>query len=586
MINKFDNSFKLNEEQLVSLKQIVPEAFKDGSVDIGALSEALSDYSGEEDLDIDDYLFGLYWPGKRDAKRAATVPPPGTLVPVPGEGVDEETTRNIYIEGENLEVLKIIKKTYKEQIKVIYIDPPYNMGSDEIYKDDFSESERSYLYRTGQIDENGIKLTTNSKSEGRFHSNWLTIMYPRLRLSFSLLKEGGIIFISIGEDEVHNLRHICNEIFGEDNFIAQIPWRKRTAKSDVPFGISQDYDWIICYAKSELFAAGIEGGTRRYFETDDLPGRPWRIHDLTTQRSASERPNSYFTLENPKNGEKYPANPNRTWALTVDTFPDYYSKNRIVFPGDYKFLNISKPAFRYFKDDDIKKADGAFGYIAVSTQLPENIGLSEDGTKEIIRLFGKKVFSYPKPVNLIKYLIKIATVNDSDVIVLDFFSGSASTAHAVMQLNTEADITHKFIMVQLQESCKINSEAYKAGFKNICEIGMERIRLAGKKIKQEAGLSAKNLDTGFKVFRLAPSNIKPAKPYTGTDVDELPDWFSGDPLIDGWKTENLITEVMLKEGFPLDSTITALDIYKKNKVFQVSSDFCKHSLIICFDKTI
>ena len=211
MPEKFDNSFKLNEEQIEQLKQIIPEAFKDGLVDIGALSDALSDYSGDDSLDIDDNLFGLYWPGKRAAKRAAAVPPPGTLVPVPGDGVDEDTTRNIYIEGENLEVLKIIHKAYAGQIKMIYIDPPYNTGNDFIYPDDFSESEESYLFRTGQIDEKGIKLTTNSKSEGRFHSNWLSMIYPRIKISYSLLKDGGIIFISIGEDEVHNLRNICNE---------------------------------------------------------------------------------------------------------------------------------------------------------------------------------------------------------------------------------------------------------------------------------------------------------------------------------------------------------------------------------------
>ena len=252
-------------------------------------------------------------------------------------------------------------------------------------------------------------------------------------------------------------------------------WRKRTAKSDVPFGISQDYEWVLCYAKSDKFVACIEGGTRKYFETDDLPGRPWRIHDLTKQTSASERPNSFFTMVNPKNGDEYPANPNRTWAITKETFDKYYADGRIVFPGDYDFLNISKPALRYFKEDDMAKAGEKFGFMPVSTNLPNEIGMTQDGTKEITELFGNKVFGFPKPTLLAHYFIKIATTttpNDSDII-LDFFSGSATTAHAVMQLNAEDGGNRQFIMVQLPELCPESSEAFKAGYKNICEIGKE-----------------------------------------------------------------------------------------------------------------
>ena len=587
MPEKFNNSFKLNETQLEQLKQIIPEAFKDGFVDIGALSDALSDYSGADVLEADEHLYGLYWPGKKAARKMAQTKPKGSLVPVPGDGVDEETTRNIYIEGENLEVLKLLKKAYEGRIKMIYIDPPYNTGNDFIYDDNFTETVEEFQIRMGIVNKEGVKQTTNNKADGRFHSKWLSMMYPRLRLARDLLSDDGVIFISIDDNEVAQLRKICDEIFGDDGFVACFPWRKRTAKSDVPFGVSQDFEWIICYANSEKSKVAIEGGTRRYYETDDLPGRPWRIHDLTTQRSSAERPNSFFTMVNPKNGNEYPANPQRTWAMTEDTFPKYYSENRVVFPGDYNFLNISKPSFRYFKDDDIKKADGAFGYIAVSTLLPEDIGRSEDGTKEISELFGKKIFNYPKPVNLIKYLVKIVTAFDKNAIILDFFSGSSTTAQAVMQLNAEEDNSNlKFIMTQLPEKCEENSDAFRSRFKNICEIAKERIRLAGKKIEQEAGLNAANLDTGFKVFRLSQSNFKPAEPYTGSDIKEIPDWFSGDPLIEDWKPENLIIEVMLKEGFPLDSSIKNLDAYKKNKIYEVTHDFCGHSLVICLDTNI
>ncbi|GHU66303.1 hypothetical protein FACS189447_06880 [Spirochaetia bacterium] len=587
MAKKLTPSFKFNEDQIERLKQIVPEAFKDGMLDFNALYDALQNYTDEE-IDADDNFYGLYWPGKKEAKRAVAVPPRGTLIPVKGDGIDEETTKNLYIEGDNLEVLKILQKAYAGKISVIFIDPPYNIGSDELYEDNFSESIESYRLRTGQYDSDGIQLTTNTKADGRYHSKWLSIMYPRIKLANSLLQPGGVIFISIDDNEVHNLRLLCNEIFGDESFVAQIPWRKRTAKSDVPFGISQDYDCILCYGKTELFSAGIEGGTRRYFETEDLPGKPWRIHDLTTQRTATERPNSNFTMVNPKTSDKYPVNPNRTWAVTTETFEKYYKDNRIVFPGDYNFLNITKPAFRYFKEEDIRKADGTFGYIPVSTFLPESVGMSETGTKEITELFNEKIFSYPKPSKLIQYLIKIATVSEKEAIILDFFSGSASTAQAVIQHNYENECNFNFIVIQIPEKCKDNSTAFKSGYKNICEIGKERIRRAGKKIKQDAGLNANNLDIGFKVFRLSPSNYKKWANYTGTDIKEAEALFEGfeNPLVDGWKPENLLTEIMLIEGFPLDSVITNLGAFKKNKIEKVSSDFCDHSLFVCLDRQI
>ena len=237
------------------------------------------------------------------------------------------------------------------------------------------------------------------------------------------------------DNEVENMLKCISEVFGACNFVAQIPWRKRTAKSDVPFGISQDYEYILCFAKSSNFEARKDGKERKYYETPDFVGRPWRVHDLTKQTTASERPNSYFTIVNPKTGAQYPANPNRTWAITEDTFRTYYAENRIVFPGDYSFLNIQKPVLRYWKEDDMKKAGDKFGKVAVSTKLPDNIGMSQDGTKEITSLLGSKVFSFPKPASLIKYLIYTST--EKEDFVLDFFSGSATTAHAAMQLNAE-----------------------------------------------------------------------------------------------------------------------------------------------------
>ena len=279
------------------------------------------------------------------------------------------------------------------------------------------------------------------------------------------------------------MKTICDEVFGEKNFVAMIPWRKRTAKSDVPFGVSQDFEWIIVYAKSDKFVASIDGKERKYYLSDDFHNKPWRVHDLTKQTTASERPNSFFTIVNPKNGKEYPANPNRTWAITEETFKQYYNENRIVFPGDYDFLNIAKPVLRYWKEDDMKKAGEAFGRVAVSTKLPDEIGMSQDGTKEVTDIFERKIFSFPKPSSLIKFYLTI--LHDSSALVLDFFSGSATTAHAVMQLNAEDGGNRKYIMIQLPEKTDEDSEAFIAGYKNICEIGKERIRRAGKKILDE-----------------------------------------------------------------------------------------------------
>lgn len=286
---------------------------------------------------------------------------------------------------------------------------------------------------------------------------------------------------------------------------------KRTAKSDVPFGISQDYEWVVVYAKTNSFIASIEGKERKYFTSPDFPNKPWRIHDMTTQRTALERPNCFFTIINPKTGEKYEANPNRVWANNEETFLQYYKDNRIVFPGDYDFLKISKPVLRYWKEEDIAKAGESFGRIAVTTKLEENIGMSQDGTKEITNLFKGKVFSYPKPSSLIKFYLSI--IHNKECLVLDFFSGSSTTAHAIMQLNAEDGGKRKFIMVQLPEltytaktekykddeeekehyviddttghpAVVKDSDARKAGYYNVCEIGKERIRRAGKKIRR------------------------------------------------------------------------------------------------------
>lgn len=563
------------KERLEALRSLIPEAFAEGKIDWEKLKAALG-----EEVNFSNERYVLNWAGKSDAFRIMQQPSAATLVPCKEESVDFDDTENIFIEGENMEVLKVLQKSYFGKVKMIYIDPPYNTGNDSfIYPDKFSETKVEYQKRVGDKDAEGYMMRDgmfqkNSRENGQYHSNWLNMMMPRLYLAKSLLRDDGVIFVSIDDNEVHNLRLLMNEIFGEENFVAAFPWRKRTAKSDVPFGISQDYEWIVCFAKTDSFVASIENDNRKYYETPDFPNRPWRFHDMTTQRSAIERPNCFFTIINPKNGNEYPANPNRVWANNEETFQEYYRQNRIIFPGDYDFLNLSKPVIRYWKEDDEEKAGENFGRVTVSTKLPEDIGMSQDGTKEMTDLFGAKVFSYPKPTALLAYLLKIAT--KSNDIILDFFAGSGTTAHAVMQLNKEDGGHRKFICVQLPEPCDEKSEAYKAGYSTIAEISKERIRRASAKIKaevlaaqaeqqQKLQFEEENAlqmpDLGFKVFKLSDSNFKQWRNIPGANKEEwkqqIIDFIN--PVAENATVENMMYELLLKSGKSLNSKIEHAD---------------------------
>ena len=577
---------------------------KDGKPELAIDFEKLQAELSNEIIGEGEERYQFTWPDKRAANRLANTPTTMTLRPCREESEDFDHTQNLYIEGDNLDVLKVLRETYLGKVKMIYIDPPYNTGNDFVYNDDFAQSCSEFEEISGLFDEEGNQtidpMQRNTESNGRFHTDWLNMIYPRLKVARDLLSDDGVIFISIDDNEVENLMKICDEIFGEMNFVAQIPWRKRTAKSDVPFGISQDYEFIICYVKSGEFRASIPGGERKYYETPDYPGRPWRVHDLTKQTTASERPNSYFTMVNPKTGEKYPANQLRTWAVTYDTFDEYYNQGRIVFPGDYDFLKIGKPMLRYWKEDDMKKAGEDFGRIAVSTKLPDVIGMSQDGTKEVTNLIDGKIFSFPKPSSLIKFFLEI--INSKDSLILDFFSGSATTAHAVMQLNAEDGGNRKFIMVQLPEKTDEKSEAYKAGYKNICEIGKERIRRAGKNLLADVlsgvgkadgsgyGVGIDNydeyvkatgdrvLDIGFRVLKLDSSNME--------DVYYTPQEFTMQSLFDenvkaDRTGEDLLFQVMLDLGIELSAKIETRQIADKT-VYLVDENY----LIACFDRDV
>jgi adenine-specific DNA-methyltransferase len=564
---------------------------KDGKPEAVIDFDKLRDELSTELVEGSDERYQFTWPDKRIANHLANTPTTMTLRPCREESVDFDNTENLYIEGDNLDVLKVLRETYLGKVKMIYIDPPYNTGNDFVYNDDFTSSYEEFAESCKVYDEDG-NLTFNPKANGegngRFHTDWLNMIYPRMKVARDLLSDDGVIVISIDDNEKENLSKVCDEVFGELNFVATFPWRKRTAKSDVPFGVSQDFEWLIVYAKSSNFVASLDGKERKYYETQDFPDRPWRVHDMTTQRTALERPNSNFTIVNPKTGDEFPVNPQAVWRITKDGFPSYLKENRIIFPGDYEFLRISKPVLRYWKEDDIKKDGESFGRVAVSTKLEESVGMSQDGTKEIMALFDGKVFSFPKPSSLIKSFIKI--INDKSSIILDFFSGSATTAHAVMKLNAEDGGNRKFIMVQLPEVTDEKSEARKAGYNTICEIGKERIRRAGKQILDSLKKPAEDLfsaaeetpkiDVGFRVLKLDSSNMEDVY-YTPEELD--PTQIVG--LIDNVKADrtpmDLLFQVMPQCGCLFSDKIVATKIEGK-EVFNVDDGY----LIACFDQNV
>ena len=535
--------------------------------------------------------YTLNWPGKNKALLTANAPIAKTLRPYEGESVDFTKTKNLFIEGDNLDVLKLLQETYLNAVKMIFIDPPYNRkkGSDLLYRDDFVEDIESFLKRSNQKDEEGNRLVINNDSNGRYHSDWLSMMYPRLKLARNILSDRGVIFISIDDNEVANLRRICDEIFGESNFVGTFPWRSRTAKADVPFGVSVDVEWVVAYAK-ENFLAG-RAGERKYYKTDDYEDR-WRLQDLTKNTTKGERENSFFTMINPRNGDEYPANELRTWSVTIDTFPGYHSAGKIVFPGDYDFLDIKRPAFRVFEKEDKQKAMQKYGTedvkMSLSTYLPEKeIGRTEHGTKEIRGLFGQPVFSYPKPSSLIKYFIE--NISDPNALIVDFFAGSGTTADAVLQQNIADEGERRYIIVQFPEPLDPKKNEQKAAANyceshnlplTISEITKERIRLSGNKIKEENSEKAKNLDIGFRVFKVDTSNMQDMY-YTPDQLIQGNLELYKDHIKPDRRPEDLLFQVFIDWGLDL-----ALPIAKETSdgktVFIVDSN----ALVACFDSGI
>lgn len=567
---------------------------EDGSVERAIDFDMLRQELSRDIIDTGEERYQFTWPGKREAIRLANSPIAATLRPVREDSVDFDNTQNLYIEGDNLDVLKLLRETYLGKVKMIYIDPPYNTGNDFVYRDDFSQTSDDYLANSGQYDEQGNRLVANTESNGRFHTDWLNMIYPRLKVARDLLADDGVIFISIDDNEVENLKKVCNEIFGTNNFFSQTIIRSNS-RGQTYKQIARTHEYLLIFTKSdltELFELEKDLDNSDLNLTDDISC--FNIRELRNRNpkfGRHNRPGLFFPIYiNTNIVDKdgfYPVSLTASEEYSVEILP-YNSEGRESCWrwGKPKCKdNISSNTLR---SNLIAKPKNGGGYniyekYRKTTYKPksiwdDNVFLTETGTVEMKSLGFTKEFDFPKPVNLIKRCIELSSKEDD--IILDFFSGSATTAHAVMQLNAEDSGNRKFIMVQLPEVTDEESEAHKAGYANICEIGKERIRRAGKKIKAESPLTTQDLDIGFRVLRLDSSNME--------DVYYTPDKF--DPttltgLLDNVKSdrneEDLLFQVMLELDVPLSASIKQEQFAGKN-VFVVADGH----LIATFDRDV
>lgn len=561
------------DENVEKLAELFPEVVTevrepDGTlrhtIDVDALKECVGDVAeGQRER------YQFTWPGKREAKQEAYRQIDKCLRPCPEESVDWDTTQNLYIEGDNLDALKLLRNTYAGKVKMIYIDPPYNTGHDFIYDDDFARTKADYDADSGDYDEEGGRLVANPESNGRFHSDWCSMMYPRLLLARDLLSEDGAIVISIDSGEYDELKRICDEVFGRKSFVAPLIWNTKNASKGVPpiNMITSIHEYVLVYARNiNLFAfLGVERTTEDFANPDNDPRGLWRKEALVS--TVSQRT---FEITDPVTGWKF----NRAWAFSPETINKMISEGRVLFPSKPDGTPLQKKFFNDYTHDE--------------KPLVTQIGTfqSRKATSDLMRLFdGKKCFDYPKPIELMTFLIE-QVLQDSGIL-LDFFSGSATTAHAVMKLNAEDGGSRRFIMVQLPEACDEKSEAAKAGYKNICEIGKERIRRAGKKIVAEIEKSNRQLklgeepervpDVGFRVLKIDSSNFR--------DVSAQPSEFMQDKLMgmaDNLKpdrsAEDLLFQVMPQFQIPLSASIEKFDV-QGFRVFSVDGG----RLISCFD---
>lgn len=571
MAEKMDGkTMNITQENIAKMQELFPEVFTEGKINFDKLQVVLG-----ENIDKSNEKYEFSWNGKFEAMKLAQLQSTGTLIPCKEKSKDWDTTQNLYIEGDNLEVLKLLQKSYVNQIKMIYIDPPYNTGNDFVYKDNFADNIANYKEITGQA------TKSNAETAGRYHTNWLNMMYPRLKLARNLLKDDGVIFISIDDNEQPNLRKICDEIFGENNFIADLVWKKKAGGANDSADIAVEHEYIICYRKKNNGINKIplsEERVKEYKFSDEKEAThgKYALKNLN-DKSLQDSKGLHFDIVCPDGSILY--GKDNQWKCNEETFKQRLNDNRIVFNKkvdgtwtcNYKiYLNEEKGQLRYDENGNIIKKGRNLSSII------DNV-LNRDGNDEIKQLFGCYPFSYPKPSKLIKQLIQCST--DKNSIVLDFFSGSGTTAQAVMNMNLEDGGNRHFICVQLPEILNEDNEAYNLGYKNICDIGESRIK------KVSESISNAQFDTGFKVFKLDTSNLVKWNNTPTEDVEELKKRLQQSLfyIVDGRNNMDLVYEIMLKYGLPLTLPIIEKK-YGDYKAYEIASDTYK--VMICLDRNL
>lgn len=534
-------SLNVMEENLAAMQQLFPEAFEEGKIDFDVLRQLLDDY-----VDDEEERYSFRWNGKGKSLRLSQTPSTGTLRPCKEESKVWNTTENLYIEGDNLEVLKLLQKSYHGKVKMIYIDPPYNTGKDFVYKDDFRDNVANYKRITGQVDDEGYRTGTNSESNGRFHTDWLNMMYPRLRLARNLLSDDGVIFISIDDNERDNIKTVCDEIFGANNFINSFIWQRNSSVKTDRKKFTTNTEYVLLYAKSTTYILydaykPLSEASQKLYNKDDNDGRG-KYQTVSLQKPRDPGPET--TYDYVDNRGKIWKCPPKGWRMIQAKIKDLENDNRLCLDGN----TLRVKDYWNERDSEGKRIDTLWNDIAQNTA----------GSGELERLFKlNNIFDNPKPTELVARCLTIA---GKESLVLDFFSGSATTAHAVMNLNAEDGGNRRFILVQLPETTSVDSEAHKAGYENICEIGKERIRRAGEKIKAECEDEerAASLDIGFKVFKLDSSNLQKWQPQPEDLQGALQE--SMDNFLPGRTELDVVYEIALKLGLDLSYEVEEREV--------------------------
>ncbi|EJQ82509.1 site-specific DNA-methyltransferase [Bacillus toyonensis] len=571
---------RIDEERIEKLKELFPEAFTDGVLNFEVFKEEVTALNNENNEETNEEYYSFNWTGKREARKLAFLSPQGTLKSSKDEGIDEKKTKNILIEGDNLEVLRILQKSYSKKIKCIYIDPPYNTGKDFVYKDDFKDPVEKYLQKSGQADEEGL-LTSNPKASGRYHANWLNMMYPRLKLARNLLKEDGVIFISIDDNEQANLKQMMDEIFGEENFVTNIVWQKNYSPRNDSTYFSDMHDYILVYAKRKKSKKNDEGGWERnllprserqismYKNPDNDPRGVWKSENLTV-KSYSKDYDYPITVPsgrvvNPPSG--------RCWMTSKENYQKLVEDNRIWFGKD----GNNVPALKKFLSEVQN------GTVPVTWWKREECGDNQEATKELRLMFEDTgvPFETPKPVRLIKKILQLATTPDQNDIILDFFAGSGTIAQAVLEINKEDSGNRKFIVVQVPEPTE--NEYYST----IADVTKERIRRSIKKIKENSENDI-TLDQGFKVYHMEKTNFRKWELFKGESSEKLNEqieWITDTPIKENAVDIDIVTELMLQQGFPLDSGHETVNKYS-NLLWMVQHEDVPFPLVVCLDETL